>query len=365
MKILYMDDGNVRPIESSKFEEEAVLQTYLEEHPDLLPLHEIEDNPAPLVTIGREVSVPSGSIDLLFVDTKGVLTIVETKLAKNPEVRREVIGQIIEYASFVSQWDAQQVERQATEYFRSKGAEASLYGVLAELAKAGNAEVPPDEATLRSAIEKNLGKGNIRLIIAVDELVESLRSTVTFLNSFSTFDLLILQLRDFELGATKRILIPSVFGYARKGPPPPPPQWEKDRFLKQASQKAPASVRVFERLIGFAESEGATVWGRGASIGTFGCVFTSLDGTRVTPFSGMANGKISIGFWDWAKRLDQGVVAAYRQALARVEGMPPEAVQTDTWRDVDVSFLASEQSLDAFLQAIRALKQAVTGGKSD
>ncbi len=365
MKILYIDNGRIRPIESSKFKEEAVLQTYLEEYPDLLPLDEIEDNPAPLVTIGREVSVPSGAIDLLLVDTSGVLTIVETKLAKNPEVRREVIGQIIEYASFVSRWDAQQVERQATEYFRSKKrAEASLYGVLAELAKGGNAEVPPDEATLRAAIEKNLREGNIRLIIAVDDLVESLRSTVTFLNSFSTFDLLILQLRDFELAPTGRIFIPSVFGYARPPKPPPPTPWDKNRFLKQASEKAPASVPIFERLIEFVESEDEIVWGKGASVGTFRCVFTAPNGAQVTAFWAMANGKIELGFWKWPEELNEAK-RAYREGLGRVEGMPPEAVQTDTWKDVNVTFLASEQSLDGFLQAIRALRQAITGGKSD
>src|SRR3990170_9115698 len=131
-KILLMEGSQIRPVESHEFREEAVLQGYLEQFPDLIPLDEVEDNVPPLVTIGREVTVRgSGAIDLLFIDSNGLLTIVETKLATNPEVRRAVIGQIIEYAAFVCQWDADQIERQANSYRASKAQNpASLFEAL-------------------------------------------------------------------------------------------------------------------------------------------------------------------------------------------------------------------------------------------
>jgi hypothetical protein len=69
-----------------------------------------------------------------------------------------------------------------------------------------------EEEAFTTQVEDNLTRGSIRLVIAVDELVESLRSTVSFLNSFTSFDILVLQLRDFELDSAKHVFIPTLFG---------------------------------------------------------------------------------------------------------------------------------------------------------
>ncbi|MDI6773111.1 MAG: hypothetical protein QME77_11095 [bacterium] len=47
---------------------------------------------------GREVSVEVGSIDVLLISESGRVAIVETKLAYNPERRRAVLAQLMEYA---------------------------------------------------------------------------------------------------------------------------------------------------------------------------------------------------------------------------------------------------------------------------
>ena len=47
----------------------------------------------------QETGLPgSGSTDLLGVDSDGNVYIVECKLASNSEIRRKVIGQVLEYA---------------------------------------------------------------------------------------------------------------------------------------------------------------------------------------------------------------------------------------------------------------------------
>jgi hypothetical protein len=47
----------------------------------------------------REVHVePAGDIDVLLISESGRVAIVETKLAYNPEARREVVAQVLEYA---------------------------------------------------------------------------------------------------------------------------------------------------------------------------------------------------------------------------------------------------------------------------
>ena len=81
--------------------EEGWLQELIRKNPDLLPVPDIEPAYAPLVSIECEVPTQVGSIDNLYVSPTGLLTIVETKLWRNPEARRQVVGQIIDYAKEV------------------------------------------------------------------------------------------------------------------------------------------------------------------------------------------------------------------------------------------------------------------------
>jgi len=103
-KILIVEGDKATPLDQAKFTEEGKLQEYLEQYPSLIPLGDVVEGASVLLCIGREVGVPSGSIDLPFIDKDGVLTLVETKLAKNPEARRTVVGQVIEYASYIYGW---------------------------------------------------------------------------------------------------------------------------------------------------------------------------------------------------------------------------------------------------------------------
>ena len=116
-KILLIDGGRVTPLSETEFTGEGKLQDYLEKYPTLIPLADIVEGASDLICIGREVAAGPGSIDLLCIDKDGLLTVVETKLRRNREARREVIGQIIEYASYVSQWTPNDVYRIASEYF--------------------------------------------------------------------------------------------------------------------------------------------------------------------------------------------------------------------------------------------------------
>src|SRR3972149_2998515 len=121
MKILVQDQQGVRALEEG-FASEEELQRFLKEHSGLMPLEEIELEAPPLMCIGWEVGLASGAEDILYIDQNGLLTVVETKLRKNPEARREVVGQILEYAAQMSSWSASDVERQAEKFFGGREA---------------------------------------------------------------------------------------------------------------------------------------------------------------------------------------------------------------------------------------------------
>ncbi len=59
---------------------------------------------------------------MLCIDGEGILTVIETRLARNPQIRREVVGQIMEYVGPVSKWRAQDVVELSDRYFQSENA---------------------------------------------------------------------------------------------------------------------------------------------------------------------------------------------------------------------------------------------------
>lgn len=54
----------------TKFDENY-LQELLANHPEVLPVHAVREDIGPLLCIGREVPVPSGSIDNLYLSAAG------------------------------------------------------------------------------------------------------------------------------------------------------------------------------------------------------------------------------------------------------------------------------------------------------
>jgi len=366
VKILIQDQQGVRALEEG-FASEQELQTFLRQYPDLMPLEEIDLDAPPLLCIGREVGLASGAEDILYIDENGLLTVVETKLRKNPEARREVVGQILEYAAQMSTWSASDVERQAEKFFGGREAPEQYGNCTLERAMqvflqpgGGGGEFSYDDFIQQ--VGSNIERGHFRLIIAIDEPPEPLLKTVEFVNRFSErFEIYLIQLKRFrDLVKEQNIFVPALFGRVavprtRRAPGRP---WDKEGFLRQASGKSPKSVEVLERIIEFAEAENAIVWGRGANIGTFRFGFNGPEGKRIEAFYVAANGTMEIGFASLIRDLDQDAVKAYREALSRT-AISPEAIVTDTWKDFDVSALNSEQSWDAFVTAVLALRASV------
>ena len=99
--------------------EEKKLESLLELHPTVLPISEINPLANVAVPIGRQVNTAVGQMDLLFLDDAGRLLIIECKLIQNPEARRDVVAQVLEYSSRIeTTWDAEWVMSLGEEYYR-------------------------------------------------------------------------------------------------------------------------------------------------------------------------------------------------------------------------------------------------------
>lgn len=85
--------------------DEAWLQALIHDHPALLPVEQIEPALVPLVPVCREMPVPSGFVDNLLMTEEGGIVLVEAKLWRNPEGRRAVVGQVLDYAKDLAGFD--------------------------------------------------------------------------------------------------------------------------------------------------------------------------------------------------------------------------------------------------------------------
>jgi hypothetical protein len=77
---------------------EDQIQALVHAHPRLLPIAEIDPIFVDPVPVCRELTTPAGNIDNFMVTPSGLPVLIECKLWRNAEARREVVGQILDYA---------------------------------------------------------------------------------------------------------------------------------------------------------------------------------------------------------------------------------------------------------------------------
>src|SRR5215216_4083698 len=101
MKILMREDKNNKweSVDSNDYTAETELQKLLSDSPDVISMEEIRPGAASLIAAVREFSLPVGYIDILAFTARGDIAIIECKLARNTQAKREVIGQILDYAA--------------------------------------------------------------------------------------------------------------------------------------------------------------------------------------------------------------------------------------------------------------------------
>ncbi len=85
---------------------EEILQQLLADHPDLLVGDQDGDQRKRWLLVQREIGIGDDadgssrwSLDHLFLDEEGVPTLVEVKRSSDTRIRREVVGQMLDYAA--------------------------------------------------------------------------------------------------------------------------------------------------------------------------------------------------------------------------------------------------------------------------
>ena len=159
--LLVSDAGDAVPLKPlSEAVSEAYIQALVHKHPACLPIAEIDAMFSAPVPICTELNTLAGAIDNFMVTPSGLPVLVECKLWRNPEGRREVVGQILDYAKELSRWSSSDLQREVSRRLKRDG------NPLLEMVRKVDPEV--DEIQFNDALTANLRRGRFLLLIVGD-----------------------------------------------------------------------------------------------------------------------------------------------------------------------------------------------------
>ncbi len=183
---------------------EADIQELVQTHPECLPIAEIDQMFSGPVPICTELSTPAGPIDNFMVTPSGLPVLVECKLWRNPEGRREVVGQILDYAKELSRWSSSDLQREVNRRLRRDG------NSLLEIVRAVDPTV--DEVRFNDALTANLRRGRFLLPIVGDGIREGVETITEYLQVHAGlhFSLGLVELPIYMMPDGSRLVAPRI-----------------------------------------------------------------------------------------------------------------------------------------------------------
>ena len=183
---------------------EDALQNLLFRFPETLPIAAIDATYAGAVPICQELRTPAGFVDALYVNPLGQITLTEFKLWRNPQSRREVIGQILDYAKELASWSYEDLQRQVSIPLNESG------NILYSLVDAHSPGI--DEAEFVDNVTRHLRRGEFLLLIVGDGIQEGVANIVDFVQRHSGlhFNLALVEAALYRDAANHLIVQPRV-----------------------------------------------------------------------------------------------------------------------------------------------------------
>jgi hypothetical protein len=286
---------------------EAVLQELIARFPNLLAGDDSGAAERRWLLVGRESGLPDqeqGSarwaVDHLLLDQDAIPTIVEVKLAQDTRIRREVVGQMLDYAAnAVVYWPIDRLRERFVRECNAAGRDPA-----ALVAEAAGEDVDPDRFWQRA--EENLRAGKLRLVFVADEIPRELRRVIEFLNGQMVAEVIGLEVKQYA-AEDVTTLVPALVGQTaeaevRKGRAPSR-QWSAGSFFAALAERQPAAeVAAARALYEWTLEHGWTAsFGRGAEYGSWTPVLTA-NGRDYRPLTLYTTGSLTIPFQTLASR---------------------------------------------------------------
>jgi hypothetical protein len=272
-------EGELETVEETFVADEDRLQKLLARYPDVLAGNQISRAaPRRWVLVAREMSVPDAaeaagrwSLDHLFLDQDGIPTLVEVKRSVDTRIRREVVGQMLDYAANAAvYWKTTDIRTIFEQRYLQQG-------IGPEEALSGQLDIDPDGIDeYWTTVDTNLRAGRLRLIFLADEIPVELLRIIEFLDAqMRHAEVFGVELRQFgeEAGA---VLVPRIVGRTAQSErtkargPRATRQWDEASFFEElAKDRDPAEVAVARRLFEWGRDHYPEIfWGEGLRNGS-------------------------------------------------------------------------------------------------
>jgi hypothetical protein len=316
-------DGALSRMTAGAPPNEDHMQSLVARYPEL-----IGDSDGDLLLIRREqpIADPQGnrwSLDHLFVTRKAVPVLVELKRAVDSRLRREVVGQLLDYAANgVAYWKAGTIAEAFLKTCEAQGkvAEDELQSFLGD---AGADD-------FWAQVDANFQAGRIKLVFVADVIPPELARIVEFLNEQMQATVRAVELQWYDGEGKATTLVPRVIGETQRAaaqksaraalPAVTTDEWierEITRFGEAAVKGAHAYVRWIEDLGGQAVVAEPLQ-------GSIRAKFVDADGTAVYPLHLWSQGaQVELSFRYLQKRpglADEAVRQSHYDAFAAVLG---------------------------------------------
>lgn len=294
-------------LNESEFVNERQFQELLENYPKLISGSQINpDNPRKWLLISREFGVSdeeSGnnkwSLDHLFIDQDGIPTLVEVKRSTDTRIRREVVGQMLDYAAnAVTYWSISEIRNKFENYCQENKLDSEIK--IQELIDKNG-----DIDKFWDTVDTNLKAGKIRMLFVADKIPKELQRIIEFLNEQMTpAEVLGVEIKQFSNGTIKT-LVPRVVGRTssaqiKKGLSEYN-QWTEETFYNELERKnGKISGDIVRKVIKHFENKVTRFWfGKGKRSGS---IVPAVDLQTIShfPFAIWTYGKIEI-YFQWYK----------------------------------------------------------------
>ena len=341
------------PMTEQAYESESVLQALIAQHPEMLA-GEDPGRPA-LLWVKREVPVwpeedNALSLDHLYLDANGVPTLVEAKQGANRQVRREVLGQMLDYAANArNSLSVEKMQEWLEDVAKQRGT------ITDELLTEKLGVEDPD--IYWDTVAANLGAERFRLVFVSDQIPSSLRRIIEFLNEHTTnLEVLGIEVSQYtDSGGEQQIIVPRFVGETEaaktKGRRDRLNSIDRDELLASFGADSEAATAVAGLLDAATEHADLSVrWSAGGDIVAAGSRFALL---RVRPLGHYPDGELTVRLralqhadsrWD-PERCDQLMHGLEEKADLHFN-------QNRNWPRAHIAPLADPDKLQAFLEVM-------------
>ncbi|GLK78132.1 hypothetical protein GCM10008171_33860 [Methylopila jiangsuensis] len=326
------DAATLIPMKQASFVTEDEFQNLLASFPELLVGDQINSqSPRRFILVSREQSIADHeggggrwSVDHLFIDQDGIPTLVEVKRSSDTRIRREVIGQMLDYAAnAVVHWPVQNLRDRYEARCQRDGIEPAqtLHDTLGWV---GDADL------FWSRVDTNLQAGKVRLLFVADIIPRELRRVVEFLNvQMSPAEVLAIELRQYQ-GEGLRTLVPMVIGQTQAAirtksstASAPEREWDEQSFLDALAMTTDEQgIANARSMIDWMKANGERLaFNTNSSWRSVSPLFVRPDG-EVRPFAIWTDGAFGVQFEYMKNRPVFGELHEREELLRRINETP-------------------------------------------